>query len=234
MALAAELTKISKTYTSPETLALKDITLSIPKNSVTTVFGPNGVGKSTLLRIIALLEDATSGQIKILGNDVGITGSEQLRGRVAMVFQNPAVFDRTVYDNIAYGLRLRSLSEEEIDHKVREKAEMLGLTPMLAKNAKALSRGQKQRVVIGRTVVVEPELLLLDEPNANLDLEGQRALKRLLTEMCSFSTVVVATPNLEYALSIGDNFVLLDRNQVLFSGSGEEFTHSSLAGSYRY
>ena len=234
MEAAAELIGVSKNYRSGDPPALKNLTLRLPRNGVTVVFGPNGVGKSTLLRILALLEPPTSGSVKVLGVDARNSDSASLRGRVAMVFQDPIVFDRTVYDNIAYGVRLKNLADDPLDHVVREQAALLGLGSILGRNARTLSGGQKQRVVIARTLAIEPELLLLDEPNANLDNEGLHLLKRLMVERGRSSAVVASTPNLEYALSIGDYFVLLDRGELLFSGSKQEFTTSTLLDAYRY
>ncbi|MBI4258718.1 MAG: energy-coupling factor ABC transporter ATP-binding protein [Thaumarchaeota archaeon] len=233
MESAAELIQVSKSYGS-DSVALRNVTLSVPRNAVSAVFGPNGAGKSTLMRIVALLEDVTSGQVKVLGSDTKDEKAASLRGRVAMVFQNPAVLDRNVYDNIAYGLGLRGIGEEEVGRAVRSQAEALGLSQLLTRNAKTLSGGQKQRVVIARTLAIRPELILLDEPNASLDNEGVHVVKRVIKDLSASSTIIVSTPNLDYALSVCSNFVLIDKGEALFSGSKEDFVNSDLAESYRY
>ncbi|HYI69524.1 MAG TPA: ABC transporter ATP-binding protein, partial [Skermanella sp.] len=146
---------------------LHDIKLDIQNREFVVFVGPSGCGKSTLLRSIAGLEDITQGSISIGGRDV--TYLEPADRGVAMVFQSYALYPHmTVYDNIAFGLKMAKKPKAEIDRQVQNAARILQLEPLLQRKPKALSGGQRQRVAIGRAIVHEPEVFLFDEPLSNL------------------------------------------------------------------
>ena len=148
--------------------AVKDFNLVIVDKEFLIFVGPSGCGKSTTLRMVAGLEDISSGELKIDGklvNDV-----EPKDRDIAMVFQNYALYPHmSVYDNMAFGLKLRKRPKEEIDKKVKEAAAILGLEALLDRKPKALSGGQRQRVAMGRAIVRNPKVFLMDEPLSNLD-----------------------------------------------------------------
>ena len=148
--------------------AVKDFNLDIEDKEFIIFVGPSGCGKSTTLRMVAGLEDISSGDLLIDGkrmNDV-----EPKDRDIAMVFQNYALYPHmTVYDNMAFGLKLRKLPKAEIDQKVREAAKILDLEGLLDRKPKALSGGQRQRVAMGRAIVRNPKVFLMDEPLSNLD-----------------------------------------------------------------
>ena len=148
--------------------AVKDFNLEIEDKEFIIFVGPSGCGKSTTLRMVAGLEDISSGELYIDGklvNDV-----EPKDRDIAMVFQNYALYPHmTVYDNMAFGLKLRKVPKDEIDKKVREAAEILDLSALLDRKPKALSGGQRQRVAMGRAIVRKPKVFLMDEPFSNLD-----------------------------------------------------------------
>ena len=148
--------------------AVKDFNLEIADKEFIIFVGPSGCGKSTTLRMIAGLEDISGGTLKIDGkvmNDV-----EPKDRDIAMVFQNYALYPHmTVYDNMAFGLKLRKVPKDEIDKKVREAARILDLEQLLDRKPKALSGGQRQRVAMGRAIVRKPKVFLMDEPLSNLD-----------------------------------------------------------------
>ena len=162
-----ELKSVGKTYPGGVD-AVKDATLSIEDKEFVVLVGPSGCGKSTTLRMIAGLEEISSGEIYIgdtLVNDVPPKNRD-----IAMVFQNYALYPHmTVYKNMAFGLILRKYPKKEIETRVREAAEILGITDLLDRKPKALSGGQRQRVAVGRAIVRQPKVFLFDEPLSNLD-----------------------------------------------------------------
>ncbi|AJK46451.1 ABC transporter ATP-binding protein [Burkholderia plantarii] len=190
---------------------IRDVDLEIGAHEFCVFLGPSGCGKSTLLRMIAGLEDVSDGEIAIGGRRVNDLSAAQ-RG-VAMVFQSYALFPHmTVYENIAFGLRLAKTPKPEIDRKVREAARILQLEALLERHPKALSGGQRQRVAIGRAIVREPGVFLFDEPLSNLDatLRGQTRIEigRLHRQFAEASVVYVTHDQVE-AMTLADKIVLL-------------------------
>ncbi|RQH06945.1 ABC transporter ATP-binding protein [Paraburkholderia dinghuensis] len=190
---------------------IRDVNLEIGKNEFCVFLGPSGCGKSTLLRMIAGLEDVTDGDISIGGKLMNDVSAAQ-RG-VAMVFQSYALFPHmTVYENMAFGLKLAKTPKAAIDRKVREAAHILQLEALLDRYPKALSGGQRQRVAIGRAIVREPGVFLFDEPLSNLDatLRGQTRIEiaRLHKQFANASVVYVTHDQIE-AMTLADKIVLL-------------------------
>jgi len=190
---------------------IRDVDLEIGKNEFCVFLGPSGCGKSTLLRMIAGLEDVTDGDVSIGGKLVNDVPAAQ-RG-VAMVFQSYALFPHmTVYENMAFGLKLAKTPKAEIDRKVRDAARILQLEALLDRHPKALSGGQRQRVAIGRAIVREPGVFLFDEPLSNLDatLRGQTRIEiaRLHRQFADASVVYVTHDQIE-AMTLADKIVLL-------------------------
>ena len=194
---------------------IRDVDLEIGKNEFCVFLGPSGCGKSTLLRMIAGLEDVTDGDVSIGDKLVNDVPAAQ-RG-VAMVFQSYALFPHmTVYENIAFGLKLAKTPKAEIDRKVRDAARILQLDTLLDRHPKALSGGQRQRVAIGRAIVREPGVFLFDEPLSNLDatLRGQTRIEiaRLHRQFADASVVYVTHDQVE-AMTLADKIVLLHAGQ---------------------
>ncbi|HTR06917.1 MAG TPA: sn-glycerol-3-phosphate ABC transporter ATP-binding protein UgpC [Paraburkholderia sp.] len=190
---------------------IRNVDLEIGRNEFCVFLGPSGCGKSTLLRMIAGLEDVTEGDISIGGKLVNEVSAAQ-RG-VAMVFQSYALFPHmSVYENMAFGLKLAKTPKAEIDRKVREAARILQLEALLDRHPKALSGGQRQRVAIGRAIVREPGVFLFDEPLSNLDatLRGQTRIEiaRLHRQFEQASVVYVTHDQIE-AMTLADKIVLL-------------------------
>src|ERR1700730_2069928 len=191
---------------------IRDVDLEIGEHEFCVFLGPSGCGKSTLLRMIAGLEDVTDGDLSIAGRLVNDVPSAQ-RG-VAMVFQSYALFPHmTVFENMAFGLKLAKTPKDEIDRKVREAARILQLEALLERRPKALSGGQRQRVAIGRAIVREPGVFLFDEPLSNLDatLRGQTRVEiaRIHRRFSEASTVYVTHDQVE-AMTLADKIVLLN------------------------
>src|SRR2546427_3135500 len=151
-----------------DVIAVKDLSIQVRDEEFLVLVGPSGCGKTTALRMLAGLEEQSSGDIFIgerLVNDVAPKDRD-----IAMVFQNYALYPHmSVYDNIAFGLKLRGVQKQEIDRRVNEVAEMLGIGHLLARKPKELSGGQRQRVAVGRAIAREPAVFLMDEPLSNLD-----------------------------------------------------------------
>ena len=201
---------VQKAY-GDRALVIRDVDLEIGENEFCVFLGPSGCGKSTLLRMIAGLEDVTDGDLSIAGRLVNDVPAAQ-RG-VAMVFQSYALFPHmTVFENMAFGLKLAKTPKEEIDRKVREAARILQLEALLERRPKALSGGQRQRVAIGRAIVREPGVFLFDEPLSNLDatLRGQTRIEiaRLHKQFAKASVVYVTHDRIE-AMTLADKIVLL-------------------------
>jgi multiple sugar transport system ATP-binding protein len=190
---------------------IRSVDLEIGENEFCVFLGPSGCGKSTLLRMIAGLEDVTDGDLYIGGQLVNEVPAAE-RG-VAMVFQSYALFPHmSVYENMAFGLKLAKKPKDEIDRKVREAARVLQLEALLERKPRALSGGQRQRVAIGRAIVREPGVFLFDEPLSNLDatLRGQTRIEiaRLHKQFAKASVVYVTHDQIE-AMTLADRIVLL-------------------------
>lgn len=190
--------------------AVDGVSLDIADREFVVLVGPSGCGKSTTLRMIAGLEEITSGRIRIgerIVNDVPPKDRD-----IAMVFQNYALYPHmSVYKNMAFGLKLRRVPKVEIDQKVRQAATMLGIADLLERKPKQLSGGQRQRVAVGRAIVREPKAFLFDEPLSNLDaklrVEMRAELKRLHRRLQT--TTVYVTHDQEEAMTLGDRIVVM-------------------------
>jgi multiple sugar transport system ATP-binding protein len=200
--------------------AVKGIDLDVPAGEFTVLVGPSGCGKSTLLRTIAGLEEASSGKVEIGGRDV--TWARPRDRDIAMVFQNYALYPYlNVKDNIAFGLRARKFAEPEVEKRVKNAAEMLGIAHLLARFPRELSGGQRQRVAIGRAIVRDAILYLFDEPLSNLDAQLRDdmrvEIKRLHQELGR--TMVYVTHDQIEAMTLADRIVLLRDGIVEQQGS---------------
>ncbi|SEH42627.1 MULTISPECIES: ABC transporter ATP-binding protein [Atopobiaceae] len=191
-------------------LVVKDFNLDVADREFIVLVGPSGCGKSTTLRMIAGLEDITAGEIAIGGkvvNDIAPKDRD-----IAMVFQSYALYPHmSVYENMAFPLKLRKLPKDEIDRKVREAAETLGITEYLDRKPKALSGGQRQRVAIGRAIVREPKVLLMDEPLSNLDakLRNQMRAEIIKLRQKIDTTFIYVTHDQTEAMTLGDRIVIM-------------------------
>src|SRR5262249_16710356 len=162
-----------------ETWALRDASLDVRPSELLVLLGPSGSGKTTLLRIIAGLEECSGGQVLIDGRDVTTLPPEARE--LSMVFQEPALYPHlTVSQNLAFGLKLRKVVRAEIQRRVQETAELLGLQSLLERLPPALSGGERQRVALGRAIILKPKAMLLDEPFSSLDAPLRAQMRREL------------------------------------------------------
>jgi len=205
-------------------LALDHVNLRIDKRESMAILGPNGAGKTTLLKIIGGIEEPTSGEIYY--NDLKMGGgySTFIRQRCTMVFQKTIVFSTTVYKNVAYGLKIRGVPENEIKAKIHEALKLVKLDGYEKRDAKKLSGGEQQRVSLARALVLEPEILLLDEPTANLDPMTtsiiEEAIRYINKE--TEATIVIATHNLFQAGNITRKVALMLSGKIKSIGLTEE------------
>jgi sulfate transport system ATP-binding protein len=199
--------------------ALDDISLEIPKGSLTALLGPSGSGKSTLLRSIAGLEGLDSGSVTIQGRDV--TSEPPQRRGIGFVFQHYAAFKHmTVRDNVAFGLSIRKRPKAEIDKKVGDLLEIVGLEGFRNRYPAQLSGGQRQRMALARALAVDPQVLLLDEPFGALDAKVRTDLRQWLRRLHDevHVTTVLVTHDQEEALDVADRIAVLNKGRIEQAG----------------
>ncbi len=197
-------------------VAVKDVSLVIPDREFIVLLGPSGCGKTTLLRCIAGLEQVDGGRVYFGDRDV--TDLPVRQRRISMVFQSYAVFPHmTVFENIAFGLRMQHKPDVEVKRRVQAAAELLHIEELLARYPAQLSGGQRQRVAVARAIAYDADVLLMDEPLSNLDallrLEMRAELKRLIEELQT--TVVYVTHDQVEALSLGDRIAVMKQGEIL-------------------
>ena len=204
--------------------------IGIDRGEAFALIGSTGTGKTTLLRLINLLEVPTSGRIYFDGMDVTEGKGIRLaaRRRMAFVLQKPVVFNMSIYDNIAYGLRWRGKKKGDIKQKVNSILEMVGLLDYKNKNARTLSGGEAQRVAIARAIVVEPEVLLLDEPTANLDPVSTSKIEGLIKDIIRQydATIVMATHDMRQGQRLANRIGVLVDGEILQTGEPREIFNS--------
>ena len=208
-------------------VAVQEFNLDIADREFIVLVGPSGCGKSTTLRMVAGLEEISAGELYIDGklmNDVAPKDRD-----IAMVFQNYALYPHmTVYENMAFSLKLKKVSKDEIDRKVREAAEILDITQYLDRKPKALSGGQRQRVAIGRAIVRSPKVLLMDEPLSNLDAKLRNQMRAEIIKLREKidTTFIYVTHDQVEAMTLGDRIVIMRDGYIQQIGTPQEvFNH---------
>ena len=208
-------------------VAVQEFSIDIKDKEFIVLVGPSGCGKSTTLRMIAGLEDITDGELYI--DDVLVNSVEPKDRDIAMVFQSYALYPHmSVYDNIAYSLKLKHLPKDEIDRKVKEAAEILDITDYLNRKPKNLSGGQRQRVAIGRAIVRNPKVLLMDEPLSNLDAKLRNQMRAEIIKLRKKidTTFVYVTHDQIEAMTLGDRIVVMKDGYIQQIGTPQEvFNH---------
>ena len=232
--------------------ALHDITFDIPEHRVTAIIGPSGCGKSTFLRAFNRMNDiipgvSTSGELRVGSLDVNAPSTDvvSLRRRVGMVFQRPNPFPQSVFDNVAFGLRLlglrqRGALEERVEASLRRAALWEEVKDRLDRSALQLSGGQQQRLCIARCLAVDPEVLLMDEPASALDPTSTARVEELVLELKGRYTIVVVTHNMQQAARISDRTAFLMQGRLvevgdtrrLFTSPREKLTEDYITGRF--
>ncbi|HEX3001709.1 MAG TPA: ABC transporter ATP-binding protein [Methanoregula sp.] len=208
--------------------ALKDISLEIRKGEIFTLIGPSGSGKSTLIRLMDLLDSPSTG--KIFFNGIDTSGPEKdrlaIRRRMSMVFQKPAVLNTSVAENVAFGLTFRGVPAKEAQEKVKSALHLVGLADLYERKAVTLSGGEMQRVALARAMVTEPEVLLLDEPTANLDPVSSEMIEDLIISINKRfgTTIVLSTHDMLQGQRLADRIgVIMDGLLAQVGGAAEIF-----------
>ncbi len=232
--------------------ALKKVNMRIPRQRVTAFIGPSGCGKSTLLRCFNRMNDLVDGvriEGKMLLDDQDIYAKSvnvaDLRRRIGMVFQKPNPFPKTIYENVAYGLRLqgvrsRRVLDEVVENALRGAALWDEVKDRMYDNALGLSGGQQQRLVIARAIAIEPEVLLLDEPASALDPISTLKIEELIYELKSRYTIVIVTHNMQQAARVSDytafmymgDLIELGDTNTIFTNPSEKMTEDYITGRY--
>ena len=219
---SVKLTKVKKVYDN-KVVAVHDFDLDIKDKEFVVFVGPSGCGKSTTLRMIAGLEEISDGTVEIDGE---VVNDLQPKDRnIAMVFQNYALYPHmTVYDNIAFSLRLQKMPEDQIYEKVTHAADILGITEYLLRKPRALSGGQRQRVAIGRAMVRDSKVFLMDEPLSNLDakLRNQMRAEIILLRQKLDTTFIYVTHDQTEAMTLADRIVIMKDGYIMQVGTPEE------------
>ena len=235
-----------------EKQALKDITMVVPEKKATAFIGPSGCGKSTLLRCFNRMNDLidnvhTSGEIRIGGENIfaNSVNVAELRRKVGMVFQKPNPFPKSIYENVAYGLRIQGINRRQTLDAVVEKALKSAalwdeVKDRLDDNALGLSGGQAQRLVIARAIAIEPEILLLDEPCSALDPISTLKVEELIYQLKADYTIVIVTHNMQQAARVSDytaymylgELIEFNDTDTLFTNPGEKMTEDYITGRY--
>jgi len=234
--------------------ALKNINLAIPEHQVTALIGPSGCGKSTFLRCFNRMHDLQpdtkyQGAITLRPDNVNLVGPEtdpiEVRMRIGMVFQKPNPFPKTVFENVAYGLRLRGVKNrtelaERVEKALRGAAIWDEVKDRLTDSALALSGGQMQRLCIARALATEPEILLFDEPTSALDPIATAKIEELITELRQRVTVLIVTHNMQQAARVSDftafmylgELVEVDATSKIFTNPSKKATEDYITGRY--
>lgn len=218
--------KVVKTYPG-DVQAVKGIDLEIRDKEFFVFVGPSGCGKTTSLRLMAGLEDITSGEICIDGKVVNNVSPKDRD--IAMVFQNYALYPHmTVYDNMAFGLKIRKMPKSDIENAVRNAARLLGIEELLRRKPGMLSGGQKQRVAVGRAIVRQPKVFLFDEPLSNLDAKLRVQMRDELAKLHKQlqTTMVYVTHSQIEAVMLGDRIVVMNEGEIQQVGTPREIYRS--------
>jgi len=228
------------------------INMAIPKKKVTAYIGPSGCGKSTLLRCINRMNDLVDiarieGSIHIEGEDIYRSGVDvaALRRHVGMVFQKPNPFPKSIYENVAYGLRIQGINDrrildEAVENSLRGAAIWDEVKDRLDDNALGMSGGQQQRLVIARAIAIEPTILLLDEPSSALDPISSLKIEELINELKETYTIVIVTHNMQQAARVSDytafmymgDLIEFDDTNTIFTNPEKQQTEDYITGRY--
>ncbi|MCG6971291.1 MAG: phosphate ABC transporter ATP-binding protein PstB [Gammaproteobacteria bacterium] len=235
-----------------EKQALHNINMAIPKQRVTAYIGPSGCGKSTLLRCLNRMNDLVDnvridGEIQLDGNNIyeKSVNAAELRRRVGMVFQKPNPFPKSIYENVAYGLRIQGVNDrrtldEVVESALKGAALWDEVKDRLNDNALGLSGGQQQRLVIARAIAIEPEVLLLDEPASALDPISTLKIEELIYELKSKYTIVIVTHNMQQAARVSDytafmyigELIEFEDTNTIFTNPRQQKTEDYITGRY--
>jgi molybdopterin-binding protein len=218
----AELKNVAKAYNNK--IALDAVNLQIREGEILALLGPNGSGKSTILKILAFVEIPTSGEVIFQDEKVNFKNTEKERMESTLVFQKTTIFGTSVYNNIAYGLKIRKIPKDKRDREVKKALEIVKLKGFEKRNGRKLSGGEQQRVAIARALVLKTKLLLLDEPTANLDPKNAGIIEEVIDTVNreNKTAIVMATHNMFQAKKLPHRIALMDKGKITEIGSPAE------------
>lgn len=208
-----QLENINKKYN--EKWVLKNINLKIDEGVHQAIIGPNGAGKTTLLKIIALLDDDYTGKIKYRNIPISQKNRDKIRRKITMVFQKNIVLNRSVYDNVAYGLKIRGLNAKKIEEKVSWALKLVDLKELKNRNALKLSEGEQKRLAIARAIAIDPEVLILDEPLTNLDPTNTQKIMEIIKEISRETTIIMASHNIAHAIQVCSKTAYIRNGEII-------------------
>jgi len=222
MTMTAELKGVTKIYGNKT--VLDNIDLQVREGETLALLGPNGSGKTTLLKILAFIENPSSGEVKFQGEIVNFKNTEKTRMQSTLVFQKTTLFNTSVYNNIAFGLKVRKMPKNVRDEEVRNALKLVRLEGFEKRPARKLSGGEQQRVAIARALVLKTALLLLDEPTANLDPKNAAMLEEVIATASREmkTTIVMATHNMFQAKTLPDRIALMSNGRITEFGTPTE------------
>jgi len=226
-----EIRGLYKSYGRAE--ILKEVDLEACRGEILAIIGPTGAGKTTLLRMIGLIDVPTRGRIVFDGQEVSTLPERQklaFRRRMAMVFQKPVMFNSSVHDNVAYGLRIRGRGRGS--ETVQKALELVGLSGYEKRDATTLSGGEMQRIALARAMVIEPEVLLLDEPTANLDPRTASSIDGLIRNLArdKRTAVIISTHNMRQCRRLADRVAVMKEGRITRVGRPDEIFAGHAAG----
>jgi tungstate transport system ATP-binding protein len=217
-----QLKNVEKSYGSIK--ALEDINLELVGGKTTTLVGTNGAGKTTLLRVMAGLEERDKGNIVLDGKDIS---GKKLRHIATLVFQKTVMFNRSVYGNLAYGLKIRGKKDSEIREEIGRELLAVGLRNFEKRKARKTSGGEQQRIALARAFLLNPRILLLDEPTANLDPNNAMMIERAITNRIKGDEIIImATHNLAQARRLADEIIHIYNGRIVERSGPDEFFNS--------
>lgn len=208
--------------------ALDNVSFKIEEREILGIIGQSGAGKTTLLRVMAGLEAPTYGKMSYNGKNVEFGEAHWLRKKVSMIFQKSLFLKGDVYTNLAYGLRLRETHESRIDEKINESLKTVRLEDFQHREAKSLSGGEQQRVALARALVLDPEVLLLDEPTSNLDPANTKVVSSIILEESKNRCIILATHDFSQIRSLTDRIITLDKGSLTEEGIPSEIYSLSM------
>jgi len=226
LTVSVEVQSLSKLI--PQKTLLRDVNFSVEESEVFVIIGPNGAGKTTLIRLLDLLDKPSKGRIKFANTEIKGYSPENLvkwRRKFGMVFQRTVLFNAKVYDNVAYGLKIRGTDNKTIEKKVKTVLKLVRLSGFEQRHVHTLSGGEAQRVALAQALVIEPELLLLDEPTANLDPANAMLIEEVILNIARErkATVIMTTHNMFQAKRLADKVALLLDGELIETDTPEIF-----------
>ncbi|MCE4622996.1 MAG: energy-coupling factor ABC transporter ATP-binding protein [Desulfurococcales archaeon] len=223
MGIRVELRGVSYIYPGSKSRALKNVSITLRNGMCYGVTGPNGSGKTTLLKIISLLYKPTDGHVLYNGTDPWGGDITSYRKRVVYVHEKPVMVRGSVLDNLALGLRIRGYNGDQIKERIERIAVKLDLSPLLDRNARDLSAGQRQLVAIARALVLDPDVIALDEPYSNIDFRKRKRLSRVVNELRGKGKlVVISSHDIGLLVSLCDYIIYLENGEIVLEGPAGE------------